>query len=419
MRGIGHQIFGWRWLAPTCAVLLVSVSGAPAWAAPGDMDPTFGDEGWVSTLAPNREAAGAMTILPDGKIVVVGMFGSQMAAWRYLPSGQPDATFGADGVQTVAIDRVHEIEDVVAQPDGKLVVGGRLIRYPMVARLMPDGSLDLDFGGGDGFVTIRRPRQSFSNYWYAIDVSMFSDGGILTEYAGVARYRERSFLMRLSSDGVPDPAFGRNGRLPIGRNSYASIALVDAGILVAGEDPASIHRLVVSRYLFDGTVDASFGTEGRGSYYLALRRASALAVGTDSLGRVILAGAGWMPDACGTRETEVLRLMPNGERDSSFTPFTGCFEPVSLQLSAGGSTIVVGFAFTGGGSGEYQLWISKLRVDGLPDLAFGDQGSVVAAPEQAYWLTARDADLQSDGKLVVMGPAIYEQAFLLGRLLVA
>jgi uncharacterized delta-60 repeat protein len=416
MRGNGHHVLRRRCLALTYALLLVIVSGEHAWAAPGDMDPTFGGDGWVFTLATSMDTAGAMAILPDGKIVVVGTFGSRLAVWRFLPSGQLDSTFGHDGARTVWIYRLHEIEDVVIQTDGKLVVGGRLGKDPMIARLMPDGSLDPGFGGGDGVVTVPRPDQSFSNQWETIRVLMLPDGAILAEYAGVAHYRFRSFLLRLSANGVPDPSFGRSGRLPIG-GGYASITLVDAGILVAGPDPASKHRLVVSRYLMDGRLDASFGAEGRGTYYLAVRGAEATAIATDGFGRIVLAGAG--TGDCFFRQTEVVRLMPDGERDSDFTPFFTCSEGVSLLPSVAGSTIVIGSVFAGAGSYEYQLWISKLRADGLADAGFGDHGEVVAAPEQGYWLTARGAGLQSDGKLVVLAPNTFGEAFLLARVLVA
>jgi hypothetical protein len=71
-----------RWLALASAIVLVVVWGDPASATAGDIDPTFGGDGWVSTLATARNTAGAMAIQPDGKIIVVGTWGSHLATWR-------------------------------------------------------------------------------------------------------------------------------------------------------------------------------------------------------------------------------------------------------------------------------------------------------------------------------------------------
>jgi uncharacterized delta-60 repeat protein len=410
---------GRLWLAVASAIVLVVVWGDPAWAAPGDLDPTFGGDGWVFTLATQRDTAGAMAIQPDGKIIVVGSWGSRLATWRYLPSGRLDQTFGEDGSRTVGID-YHKllVNDLVLQPDGRIVVGGQIGRGAMIARLTPEGLLDPTFGGGDGVLTIYPPMRHHLTM-SAFAVRMFPDGGILTEVIRLAGYyRARSFLTRLSPDGSLDSAFGTSGKLHVGEG-VASIAVDDTGILAAGPDPDSMHRVIVTRYLMDGTMDTTFGAGGTGRYSLGpdADNTRVTGIATDGLGRILLAAAGDFN--CFAGPTTVLRLTTDGQRDPDFTPFRSCFEAASLHPAADGSVLVVGSVFAGGGSGEYYMWLMKLLPNGTPDSTFGDAGTIVATPEPFYWMRVDGADLQSDGKIVVLARASYQPAFLLARFLAA
>ena len=78
--------------------LLLALVPAPARAAGGDLDPTFGDAGKVVTTYPNGAAANEVAIQPDGKIVIAGWVGGRFAVARYLPGGTLDPAFGTDGL---------------------------------------------------------------------------------------------------------------------------------------------------------------------------------------------------------------------------------------------------------------------------------------------------------------------------------
>jgi uncharacterized delta-60 repeat protein len=98
----------------------------------------------------------------DGKIVVSGGIFAGLDAdavlVRFLASGQPDPSFGTDGVlRTTASDAVLGGEMLV-QPDDKIVVvgimrtGGAIGRFDfLMLRHLADGTLDPDFDG-DGIV---------------------------------------------------------------------------------------------------------------------------------------------------------------------------------------------------------------------------------------------------------------------------
>ena len=91
-----------------------------------------------------------MALQTDGKIVLAGTFtdvlGNKVVNLiRLLGSGATDALFGGAG-----FSRFADINDIVVQPDGKVLVGGRFSTYGgaarlNVARLNATGTLDADF----------------------------------------------------------------------------------------------------------------------------------------------------------------------------------------------------------------------------------------------------------------------------------
>ncbi|MEY4543885.1 MAG: hypothetical protein RL685_80 [Pseudomonadota bacterium] len=120
---VGSAVVEGSAVSTDLAVMRLRVDGSP--------DPGFGSEGVVktrfSTLNPQARAR-AVTLQPDGKIVVAGSEGlinSNFAAARYHPDGTLDTSFGVGG--TLAIDFVY-LDDsagsVALQPDGKIVLGG-------------------------------------------------------------------------------------------------------------------------------------------------------------------------------------------------------------------------------------------------------------------------------------------------------
>src|SRR5436190_3170372 len=133
---------------------------AAASATPGDLDPTFGTGGVVTTDFGGRgDAALAVAVQPDGKLVAVGnssasgVFNVDFALARYTSNGAPDPVFGSGGVVLSDFgSTIDAASDVIVQPDGKLVVDGTSSRDFAVARYNSDGSLDPSFGSG-GLVT--------------------------------------------------------------------------------------------------------------------------------------------------------------------------------------------------------------------------------------------------------------------------
>src|SRR5713226_6629160 len=148
----------WNWLAGLIASgLLMGVSSvsAAAAAAPGSLDPAFGNGGKVLTdLGVGGGIASDAVLQSNGDIVVSGGFGLA----RYLPSGQLDRAFGAGGIASAGFAFDGDSgTGVGVQPDGKIIwVGsqgnpnftpGGTFEFA-VARFTPNGALDTGFGAG-------------------------------------------------------------------------------------------------------------------------------------------------------------------------------------------------------------------------------------------------------------------------------
>lgn len=191
---------------PDGSVVVGATSGQPDPSAPatstwtllrygadGTLDPAFGGGDGIaeSDLSPGFETLRSLTTQDDGRVVAVGHINpdgrsEQVAVARYLPDGRLDTSFGGgDGTVSTQAARLSEGEDVVVQPDGRLVAVGRAADDDL------DGDPDWEF-----------------------------------------------LVVRYDADGSLDTSFGRSGvaRTPAGEQANAVVLEADGSIVVAGCD---------------------------------------------------------------------------------------------------------------------------------------------------------------------------------------
>src|SRR5262249_18319662 len=125
---------GWRHIF--AAFVLAVLAIAPrVWAAPGDLDPSFGETGVARTVLGCRACVipSAVVRQDDGKLVVAGSSSDRHSVQhpqvftlvRYRPDGTRDRRFGSSGiVMTGRGVAAAEAAAVVQQADGKLVAAG-------------------------------------------------------------------------------------------------------------------------------------------------------------------------------------------------------------------------------------------------------------------------------------------------------
>lgn len=333
--------------------------------------------------------------------------------------GRMDSTFG---VVTTALDDLDvqtRIARIATQPDGKLVVAGsRGARVPSgqyyekdfwLARFNADGTPDVTFGQG-GEVITEAPESSQPSQ--IVDVVILSDGKILAGgWAGTnsAGYATADLaLARYHADGTLDTTFGSGGIVTqdfAGRNDGQQVYLLPQSdgrvVAVSRSETADGYRLVLVRYLADGTVDGSFGS---GGYTFA------------DLGPLLLlvTGAGVQPDGgivvITTQQSgstfQFRRFHTNGVADATFgsggvvttypTSFQGSYRAL---VHRDGRIVIPGSVLNGT---TRHLAVSQFNPDGTPDSSFGGDGVATAdfgRNSEGYAAIA----VQPDGKVIAGG----------------
>jgi uncharacterized delta-60 repeat protein len=195
--------------------------------------------------------------------------------------------------------------------------------------------------------------------------------------------------------GQLDPTFGTGG---IVLQDLAGIADVvggmclqaDGKIIVCGEyGPYQESKLGVARYQSDGSLDASFATNGV-FFWDQPGQDGAYGVLVRPDGRIVVSGS-FHADGGGEPATPgLIQLLPNGIFDTSFgsngmTTLQGTWEKgylSSMVLMEDGAVIAAGAAYDGA---HYYGIVTKVNLAGQPDTGFGNDGLAVAdIPDQDF-----------------------------------
>jgi uncharacterized delta-60 repeat protein len=179
--------------------------------------------------------------------------------------GVLDPTFGTNGVVVTDLGSSSDTGiNIALQPDGKIIMLGSAqldssdpyYRTPIILRYNPDGTLDNTFGtGGKLIISIDRFR--------AVKVALQSNGKLVvggSMSGGLA-------LARYTSNGTLDATFGTNGVTIAGQTENGSRLLgdlviqPDGKIVAAGtwETYGNHYPGVIARFNENGTLDESFG----------------------------------------------------------------------------------------------------------------------------------------------------------------
>ncbi|MEQ1643055.1 MAG: hypothetical protein ABL959_06390 [Pyrinomonadaceae bacterium] len=325
-------------------------------------------------------------------------------------AGDLDTTFGAADGRVVANVSNSAVRKTLIQPDGKIIVicavnfgNFTLIRYN------PDGSMDPTFDG-DGLVSTQFGIQD-SRSGSAV---LQDDGKIIV--VGEARETNPSgsdfAIIRYSSNGSIDSTFGSGGKVFTSFTStsqdYANdVALQSDGkIVVSGN--TSDGGFGVARYNTDGSLDPSFGANGKTTIAVANNTNSNYAVAIQNDGKILLGGSVVIsnPPQPAQYMIGIARLNQNGSPDPSFdgdgkvtTPFGTYVNCSAIKLQPDGKIIAVGAVSI---TGSLDFALVRYNVDGSLDGQFGSSGKVSTSLGE-FDDNARSVTLQPDGKIVVAG----------------
>jgi uncharacterized delta-60 repeat protein len=391
----------------TLALILAAAVPASAQAAPGDLDPSFGSGGLVTTDFGGRSDFGlAVAVQPDGKIVTagnssaVGVFSVSVALARHNQDGSLDTSFGSGGtVLTSFGGNLSAASDLAIQPDGKIVAVGIANGNFGVARYNADGTLDSTFGVGGLVMT------DFGGFDQANGVALQPDGkivvvGPLGGALGVARY---------NPDGSLDATFGSGGKVVTDVGAFSEgafdVAIAADKIGVGGDTaayPFGDSDFLLLRYNPDGSLDVSFGTGGIATTdFGASETAFGIALAG---GKIVAAGA---TKGAGPADFAVARYNADGSLDSNFgsggtitTDIFGASEDTGngVVVQPDGSITVAGIV----GSGGTSFAVVRYTSSGALDAGFGSGGKATANFGNPI-NNAFDIAAQPDGKVVVAG----------------
>jgi uncharacterized delta-60 repeat protein len=400
-------------IVPTTAIASGLLS-QPAFAAPGDLDPTFGDMGRVgpelnlkgpawSVLA----AAGDQTLIAGGEARVWLPFGGCDYYYNHChadgfigqisPAGSLDLEVQAAQLSTT------EVLDFALQPDGKVVAVGRTVNKGTsqltVFRLMPGGSLDINFA--------EHGIRQYTPNSIAQSVLLDPSGAIVVGGSSSGKL----MVLRLLANGTPDGSFGSGGVYIGPPTDYSTLQPTDDSRRLhvlrtaSGEyrvsanllptDPSQPPYCAVLALTATGTLNTSFGASGIAAPSPSSAPSiNCASIASQSDGALLLGG---QEDNHGF----VGRLLASGAPDPSFaaSAVQDDMRAVTALAVDASDSILVGGQPSAAVPGSL---IMRLQATGLLDALFGDHGST--------WI-----DLSSSA---ATSPAIYDMKVLAdGRIL--
>ncbi|UJA18835.1 hypothetical protein HJD18_00530 [Thermoleophilia bacterium SCSIO 60948] len=340
------------------AIAATAALAAPALALaakPGDLDTRFGGDGKVLRDLGIGDRAEDLVVQPDRKVVTVSTveFRNDYAIQvnRFLANGRIDSRFANEGRRIIALPGDEYAPDVALADRGRIVVSFRADTNDApvgVARLTARGEPDESFDG-DGLQTVGFGAE-IDSFDAPVDVAVAPGDDIVVAGSGAradADPQGSDFTaIRLNASGGLRESFGDGGR-----------AVVDAG----GSDEAR-------------------------------------ALDVDNQGRVVIAGDSYVHP--GTRQLAVARLTADGEPDPAFAGDGG----QTSELMRGSADITVmpggGVALAGVVSGDFGA--VRIAENGSPDASFSDDG--LATVDFADSTDSAVAITQDDGRLILGGP---------------
>ncbi len=335
---------------PAFATFAAPLSFAP----PGSLDSTFNPgAGAGNTIL-------CMALQTDGKIIVGGAFTSF--------DGSPCthlARLTTDGRVDDAFEPVRPDDDVQAlslDGDGRILIAGKFasvngLALNHIARLRTDGSVDNSFSPGSG------PNSPWINSVIAQQDGKILVGGAFTSFNGT----NRSCVARLNSNGSVDPTFDPSTNVygyvfALGVQSSAKVVLGLWFHYTTGA-PASNH---LARLDPPGTVDTAFDPEVAGDWsYPQNPIVRSIAILPDD--KIVIGGR--FTSVKGYARQGVARLNADGSVDTTFHPGLGANgEVYAVAAQADGKVLLAGDFTSIDGAPRNR--IARLEADGGLDTGF-------------------------------------------------
>lgn len=341
------------------------------------------DASFSSSLGATNNIIYDMALHPDGSIFLVGSFTNFNGTTtnrivKILGNGTVDTTFvigtGASGL----------IEKVELQSDGKIIIGGGFdafngVSVGKIARLNANGSLDTSFSSGLGF------NNNVSAIGIQTDGKIIL-GGSFTSYNGNVANR----IVSVNTDGSVDSSFVSGTGFSSG--AVETILINSSGeLMLGGSFSGTYNGVAVNRVqLFNpnGSINTAFDM-GNGP-------ASASVFALEYLMDTSWFVGGSFSIFDDQNQGKLAKIDTQGALDIGYlTSGVGLNNSVSKLLPLSDKSVIVFGNFTQFNGGVAPR-ITKLNEAGEMDISFNGSGQGANA-------TIRNAAVQSDGKIIIVG----------------
>lgn len=293
--------------------------------------------------------------------------------------------------------------------------GGKMKKFLIICSLTvaifsdiysQDGSLDSSFDTDGTVIT-----SIGSSSDYAQSAAIQSDGKLV-----VAGYSWNGSdwdfaVVRYNSDGSLDASFDTDGKVTTDitgnlDRAYSIAIQTDGKIIVVGDTyNGSDFDFAIVRYNSDGSLDTSFDTDGKITTAVRSSSDQAFAVAIQSDGKIVVVGNSYSSTT--NNDFAIVRYNSDGSLDTSFDSDGKTTVDISTSLDDGrsvviqsdGKIVVAGYSFNGS---NFDFAVVRYNTDGSLDTSFDSDGilttSLGTSDDQGYSLA-----VQSDGKIIVAG----------------
>jgi uncharacterized delta-60 repeat protein len=377
-----------------------------AWAAPGDVDLSFGDAGSKTISLGSPADVGGVVRRSDGSFVIGASTGVYAMTIALKQNGQPLMNYGTAGVASIVVPGANDVNvtDIATRSNDATVVVG--YESPVtgsakfvVARFKANGQPDLTFSD-DGVNRIGFPQGDAYGYGVAIQ----PDGKIVAVgEVDPQSGRSNLAIIRLNANGTPDRSFAKGGRKVIkvrdgvvGYDGLWRVVIQTGGrIATAGwqQRKNNTYKTLAVRLKPGGVVDKTFA--GDGVAIIDTDGTDNWAYGLAKDGDKLVLGL-----HVASRAASILRLTASGRRDRTFGGDGVATHALSVDWEVEAVAVrhdhrIV--AVNGLSSGPNA---AVFRAGGKLDAGFGAGGEATGplTNAQAYGVT-----LMPNGKIVVAG----------------
>ncbi len=389
------------------------------------LDSSFNQDGRIFYNLPNTTHDGRsirIAIQPDGKLLSVGNYYTDQFIFvaRTNDNSSPDMSFGSNGlVKDKSVEgnpdgNVPYVEDVLVQPDGKILVAGWAFKntpaqyHLIMFRLNADGTRDKSFGI-NGYV---KGPVTDSLALFPRKMALQADGKIVVVAYSSSDYQE--YVLRFKANGKLDPSFGTNGfvqQLPFPQFEFTSLynVFIQSNGRIVCTGSANINGrndvFLAAGYTGNGSIDAGFATNGLFTYDIAPGYSN-----EDASFSILLPGdkfiLGGFANSVETSVNRIamIRCNSNGSVDNSFgingvatRPFSQNEFTLSGMVPDNKGNILFG------GSYAFNASFWRFTPDGKEDHTYGTKGEVKFTTGRLAEVGIQSIAMQPDNKLVAAG----------------